>query len=236
MEPIHSLPSFPSFLSQTTQKNKSKIGYPNNDPPSPTPLLHSIPPFLPHPFFAIRPALPIPCMQTSSLKNHIDFLSALKSSPEKKEANFFQPVDHTSPKEISPRKESVHSSPKSLHLKSSPLIKKPARPLIPTAPTITTLHSAALLALDSARLQTGERRPGPFAGSACVGTAAAAEGFGDAAEGVGGEVGLGRGAAAAAAAAAEAARGALFGGFEAFFDGEELGFESGEGVVSGCLD
>jgi hypothetical protein len=106
---------------------------------------------------------------------------------------------------------------------SSPLIKKPARPLIPTS---TAIHSA-LLALHPTRLQAGEsRHASSLARGTSIGASTAAQRFGDAAEGVVGEVGLGR-SAGGRRRAAEAARGALFGGLEAFFDGEELGFESG---------
>lgn len=69
------------------------------------------------------------------------------------------------------------------------------------------------MALHSTRLQAGEsRHASSLPWGAGVRTAATAEGLGDAAEGVVGKVGLGRGGAA------EAARGALLGGFEAFFD------------------
>jgi hypothetical protein len=96
---------------------------------------------------------------------------------------------------------------------SSPLVEKPARPLVAAA-----LHSA-LLALDSTRLQTSESRHArSLTRGAGIGTSTSTERLRDAAEGVVGEVGL-RGRAAGAA---EAARGALFGGLEAFFDGEEL--------------
>jgi hypothetical protein len=101
---------------------------------------------------------------------------------------------------------------------SSPLIEKPARPLVPTA-----LHSA-FLALHSTRLQTSKSRHArSLTRGASIGTTTSAKGLGDAAKGVVGEVGLRR-----SHGAAEAARGALFRSLEAFFDGEELGFESGK--------
>lgn len=106
---------------------------------------------------------------------------------------------------------------------SSPLVEKPARPLVAAA-----LHSA-LLALHSTRLQTSESRHArSLTRGAGIGTSTSTERLRDAAKGVVGEVGLRGGTAGAA----EAARGALFGGLEAFFDGEELGFESGGERVS----
>jgi hypothetical protein len=99
---------------------------------------------------------------------------------------------------------------------SSPLIEKPARPLVTTA-----LHSA-FLTLHSARLQTSESRyTCSLTRGTSIRTSTSTKGFSDAAEGVVGEIGL-RGSGAA-----ETACGTLFGGFESFFDGEELGFESG---------
>jgi hypothetical protein len=100
---------------------------------------------------------------------------------------------------------------------SSPLVEEPARPLV-----TTTLHST-LLALHSTRLQTSESRyTCSLTRGTSIRTSTSTKGLSDAAEGVVGEVGL-RGSGAA-----EAACGTLFGGFEAFFDGEELGFESGK--------
>jgi hypothetical protein len=100
---------------------------------------------------------------------------------------------------------------------SSPLIEEPARPLVTTA-----LHSA-FLTLHSARLQTSKSRyTCSLTRGTSIRTSTSTKGLGDAAEGVVGEVGL-RGSGAA-----ETSCGTLFGCFEAFFDGEELGFESGK--------
>ena len=100
---------------------------------------------------------------------------------------------------------------------SSPLIEEPA----------ASLPSSSLLLLALLRLQTGKCRYRRLRFIAAA-SASTAQRLGDAAEGVVGEVGLRGGTAGAA----EAARGALFGGLEAFFDGEELGFESGGERVS----
>ncbi len=98
----------------------------------------------------------------------------------------------------------------------SPLIEKPTPPLPTPVPALTTLYS----------LQSSEsrhhRRRRTCAVSAST-SSSAAQRLGNATELV-----PSRGVAHAGGVSArgQAARGARFGGFEAFFDGEELGFES----------
>lgn len=111
--------------------------------------------------------------------------------------------DSTSPARCRSRGEFAHSI-------SSSLVKEPACSLVRAL-------GSALLALHSADQCW---HTGSLAGRASIRSTTATERLGDAAEGVVCEVGLGR-------SGAEAACGALFGGFEAFFDGEELRFESG---------
>ena len=104
------------------------------------------------------------------------------------------------------------------NLSSSSLVEEPARALV-------RAFGRTLLGLHPVGQPSESRHAGSLTGSAGVGSTAATKRLSDTTEWVVGEVGLG------GSSAAETASGALFGGFEAFFDGEELGFESGRGVL-----